>query len=190
MIELFPRAFNGMPSRKAAGGVSLFSGSYPTTVAALNGWTLASPWTVLHNFTSATIGPSACSSATGSETLALTKWGDGSGATLESVGQGGYAAQGGYTVNSGLDYLIQTNSSLWKFSATVPTAYLLTFKFGGTPSNGQVFWVAWDGSNGGCWMEAHSTSGIRAMVGSGSGSRGSCSASFSCGRATAWPRLG
>lgn len=169
MIELFPRAFDGMPSRKAAGGVSLFSGSYPTTVAALNGWSLASPWTVLHNFTSATIGPSACASATGSETLNLIKLGSDNTATLEAVGQSGYAAQGGYTVNTNQDFMYTAPAASWKFSATVPTAYLLTLKFIGTPANGQTFLGGSDGAGGGWWLEAHSTSGIRAAVGSGGG---------------------
>lgn len=169
MIELFPRAFNGMPSRKAAGGVSLFSGTLPNTVAALNGWTLASPWTVLHNFTSATVGPSACSSATGSETLNLIKLGSDNTATLESAGQGGYATQGGYTVNTNQDFMYTAPAASWRFSATVPTAYLATIKFDGTPANGQTFLGGSDGGGGGWWLEAHSTSGIRAAVGSGGG---------------------
>lgn len=146
-----------------------YAGTLPSTVAALNGWTLASPWTVLHNFTSATIGPSACASATGSETLNLIKLGSDNTATLEAVGQSGYAAQGGYTVNTNQDFMYTAPAASWKFSATVPTAYLVTLKFAGTPANGQTFLGGSDGSGGGWWLEAHSTSGIRAAVGSGGG---------------------
>lgn len=167
-MKLFPATFNGMPSRGAAGGVSLFSGSYPTTVAALNGWTLASPWTVLHNYNDATIGPSACAAATGSATLTMQKLGASDTATLESAGQGGYAAQEGYTVNASNDSLYYFASATWKFSATVPTAYLITFKFTGTPTSGTYFFGGVDGANGGWYLEAHATSGIRAGIGSGS----------------------
>lgn len=145
-----------------------YAGSYPTTVAALNGWTLASPWTVMHNYNDATIGPSACAAATGSATLTMQKLGASNTATLESAGQGGYAAQEGYTVNASDDSLYYFATATWKFSATVPTAYLVTFKFTGTPTSGTYFFGGVDGANGGWYLEAHATSGIRAGIGSGS----------------------
>lgn len=146
-----------------------YTGSYPTTVAALNGWTLASPWTVLHNYNSATVGPSACAAATGSETINLIKLGSDTTATITATGQGGYSDQEGYTVNTNQDFLYAGLSAAWKFSATVPTAYLVTFKFAGTPASGQFFFGGLDGINGGWALEAHATSGIRAAIGSGSG---------------------
>lgn len=168
-MSLFPSTFRGMPTRKAAGGVSLFSGSYPTTVGALNGWSQASIWTVAHNYNDATIGPSACAAMTGSETLTMQRLGASNTATLESAGQGGYAAQEGYTVNASNDSLYYFASANWKFSATVPTCYLVTFKFTGTPTSGTYFFGGVDGANGGWYLEAHATSGIRAGIGSGSG---------------------
>lgn len=146
-----------------------YAGTFPTTVAALNGWTLASPWTILHNYNSATVGPSACAAATGSETLSLIKLGSDTTATITAAGQGGYADQEGYTVNTNQDFLYAGLSAAWKFSATVPTAYLVTFKFAGTPTSGQYFFGGLDGVNGGWSLEAHATSGIRAAIGSGSG---------------------
>lgn len=168
-MRLFPSTFRGMPSRKAAGGPTNYAGSYPTTVAMLNGWTLASPWTILYNFDSATVGPSAVSVATGSEAHGLIKWGSDATATKTADGQGGYADQSGYTVNTNQDFFIQYASAAWKFSATVPTAYLLTFKFDGTPSDNQTILSGSDGVNGGWYVECFAANGIRAAIGSGSG---------------------
>lgn len=168
-MRLFPATFKGMPSRKGAGGPSYFSGTLPSTVAALNGWSLASPWTILYNFDSATVGPSAVSVATGSVAHGLIKWGSDATATKTADGQSGYADQSGYTVNTNQDFFLQYASAAWKFSATVPTAYLLTFKFAGTPSDNQAIFSGSDGVNGGWYLECFAANGIRAAIGSGSG---------------------
>lgn len=145
-----------------------YAGSYPASIAELDTWTLASPWTILYNFNAATVNPSALASAApGSVTHGLIKWGADATATKAPAGQGGYLDQTGYTINTSTDFLLQTASAAWKYSATVPTCYLLTFKFGGTPSSGQVFLVGWDGLNGGWWLESHPTSGVRVRLGTG-----------------------
>ena len=145
-----------------------YAGTLPSTVAALNGWSLASPWTILYNFDSATVSPSALASAApGSVTHGLIKWGSDATATKTADGQSGYADQSGYKVNTSQDFFIQYASAAWKFSATVPTCYLLTFKFDATPTSGTTFFGGSDGATGGWYLEAHATSGIRAAIGNG-----------------------
>lgn len=168
-MRLFPATFKGMPSRKGAGGPSYFSGTLPSTVAALNGWSLASPWTILYNFDSATVSPSAVTVSSGSEAHTLSKAGSSADATKTADGQSGYADQSGYTVNTNQDFFSGAASALWKFSATVPTCYLITVKFAGTPANNQVVCSGYDGANGGWYIDCTSGTGIRANIGSGSG---------------------
>lgn len=144
-----------------------YAGTLPSTVAELNGWTLASPWTILYNFASATVSPSAMSVAPGSVAHGLIKWGSDATATKTADGQSGYADQSGYKVNTSQDFFIQYASAAWQFSTTVPTAFLVTFKFDGTPTTGTSFLGGSTGSVGGWYLEAHATSGIRAAIGNG-----------------------
>lgn len=146
-----------------------FAGKLPNSIYELDRWTLLSPWTILHNYSSATVGPSACAAASGSSTLNLIKLGSGTTSTLASAGQSKFVRQTGFVVNTNQDFLYAGLSSTWKFSATVPTAYLVTLKFAGTPTSGQYLFGGLDGVNGGWAIEAHATSGIRAAIGSGSG---------------------
>ena len=146
-----------------------YAGTLPSTVAELNGWTLASPWTILYNFDSATVGPSAVTVSSGSEAHTLSKAGSSADATKTADGQSGYADQSGYTVNTNQDFFSGAASALWKFSATVPTCYLITVKFAGTPSDNQVVCSGYDGANGGWYIDCTSGTGIRANIGSGSG---------------------
>lgn len=147
-----------------------YSGSFPTTVAALNGWSQSSIWTVAHNFHSATTGPLACSQMTGSATLSLINVPSGdTSATKTAAGQGGYADQTGVLVTTSESFLFAYASANWKHNATVPTCYLVTLKFDATPAAGDVFFSGIDGgASAGWWLEAHPTSGIRAAIGSGS----------------------
>lgn len=145
-----------------------FAGTFPSTVAELNGWTMASPWTLLYNFNSATVNPTVPPSvANGSVAHGLIKWGSDATATKTADGQGGYADQSGYTVNTNQDFVIQYASAAWKFSATVPTCYLMTFKIASAPASVQTIFGGSDGAGGGWYLEAHETSGIRAMIGTG-----------------------
>lgn len=145
-----------------------YAGTLPSTVAELNGWSLASPWTILYNFNSATVNPTVPPSvAPGSVAHGLIKWGSDATATKTADGQSGYADQSGYTVNTNQDFVIQYASAAWKFSATVPTCYLLTFRFASTPATVQTFYSGSDGAGGGWYLEAHETAGIRAMIGTG-----------------------
>lgn len=157
-----------MPSRKAAGGPTNYAGTLPSTVAALNGWSLASPWTLLYNFDGATVNPTVPPSvAPGSVAHGLIKWGSDATATKTTDGQSGYADQSGYTVNTNQDFVIQYASAAWKFSATVPTCYLMTFKMASAPASVQTILGGSDGLGGGWYLEAHETAGIRAMIGTG-----------------------
>lgn len=148
--------------------VTAYAGTLPSTVAALNGWSLASPWTLLYNFDGATVNPTVPPSvAPGSVAHGLIKWGSDATATKTTDGQSGYADQSGYTVNTNQDFVIQYASAAWKFSATVPTCYLMTFKMASTPASVQTILGGSDGLGGGWYLEAHETAGIRAMIGTG-----------------------
>lgn len=145
-----------------------YAGTLPSTVAELNGWSLASPWTILYNFNSATVNPTVPPSvAPGSVAHGLIKWGSDATATKTTDGQSGYADQSGYTVNTNQDFVIQYASAAWKFSATVPTCYLMTFRIASAPASVQTILGGSDGAGGGWYLEAHETSGIRAMIGTG-----------------------
>lgn len=160
----------GSPATYSWDLVTAYAGTFPNTVAAMNGWSLASPWTVVHNFTNATEGPLACSAVTGSAALSLINVPTGdTSAVKTATGQGGYADQAGVKVTTGNSFLFAYASANWKHNATVPTCYLLTFKFDVAPSAGDVFFSGIDGgASAGWWLEAHPTSGIRAAIGSGS----------------------
>ncbi|MBK9073275.1 MAG: hypothetical protein IPL79_20080 [Myxococcales bacterium] len=145
-----------------------YAGTLPASVGALNGWSLASPWTILYNFDSATVSPTVPPSvAPGSVAHGLIKWGSDATATKTADGQSGYADQSGYTVNTNQDFVIQYASAAWKFSATVPTCYLMTFRIASTPAAVQTIFGGSDGAGGGWYLEAHETAGIRAMIGTG-----------------------
>lgn len=147
-----------------------FAGTMPNSITEMNRWTILSPWTVLHNFTRVTTGPIALAAAPGSISCPLSKWGLGADSVVAGNGQSRYALQKGFTATSNLDYLIRAvTDTTWGWSSTVPTCYMFTLKFGGTPANGQIFLHGMDGANGGYYFSAHSTSGIRAAIGSGSG---------------------
>lgn len=145
-----------------------FAGTMPNSITEMNRWTILSPWTILYNFDSATVNPTVPPSvAPGSVAHGLIKWGSDATATKTTDGQSGYADQSGYTVNTNQDFVIQYASAAWKFSATVPTCYLMTFRIASTPASVQTILGGSDGAGGGWYLEAHETSGIRAMIGTG-----------------------
>lgn len=145
-----------------------YAGSFPTTVAALNGWSQASIWNVAYNFTSATVGPTACNSMTGSTALNLTKLGSSNNSALATAPQGGYATQGGLTISSDQDFIYAGVSTSWSQSTTVPTCYLVTLRFDAAPTSYHAFLGGQTGSAGGGWFLAcHQTAGIVAAIGDG-----------------------
>lgn len=152
-------------------GPTVFSGSLPNNIGEMSGWTGTSCWTVLHNFSNATLGPLACSAASdsGALSLILIPGGDTS-ATKTATGQSNYASQTGLNSSTSQAFLFAYASALWKHNATIPTAYIVTMRFDATPSAGDTFYSGIDGgSNSGFWLEAHPTSGVRAAIGVGSG---------------------
>lgn len=148
--------------------VTAYAGTLPATVGTLNGWSLASPWTVLYNLHSATLGPAACAKATGSVGNNLIKLGSSSDSAKTAAGQSGYADQTGFTVNSSQDFLYANSTTEWSQSTTTPTCYLVTLKFESTPTSGYTVLGGQTGTAGGGWFIAcHETSGIRAFIGDG-----------------------
>lgn len=145
-----------------------YAGTLPGLVSELNAWTGESFWTVGHNYTAITGSPNTVASMADGATLNLQRLGT-DDATVLALGQDNYIAQGGAKIESGQEILSYLASANWKLHATDITYYLVTCRFDGTPSNGQVFFGGVDGLNGGWYLEAHSTSGVRAGIGSGAG---------------------
>lgn len=149
-------------------GPTAFSGSLPDNIGELSGWTGTACWTLLYNFNAATLSPAACVKATGSTGNNLTKLGSASDTAKTTSGQSGYADQTGLTINSDQDFIYGNATTAWSFSPTVPTCYLLTFKFGATPSTYYTFFAGQDGTAGGGWsLSVSNTAGIRAGIGNG-----------------------
>lgn len=145
-----------------------YAGTLPATVGMLNGWSLASPWTVLYNLHAATLGPAACAKATGSVGNNLIKLGSASDSAKTAASQSGYADQTGYTVNSSQDFLYANSTTAWSQSTTVPTCYLVTLRFDTAPTSGYTILGGQTGTAGGGWfISCHETSGIRAFIGDG-----------------------
>jgi hypothetical protein len=134
----------------------------------MNSWTGAPIWLVGHNFKNVTGSPVACNPALDGLWLALQRLGTTDGTILPG-GQAGYAGQGGYRVSSAQQTIFYYATASWKFSATVPTLYLVTLRFASAPTGDQYFYGGVDGANGGWYLEAHPTNGVRLAVGSGSG---------------------
>lgn len=144
-----------------------YAGTLPSTVAELNGWTLASIWDFAHNFKDITGSPNVVDAMPGSSSFQLTRLGS-SQATVISAPQSGYADQAGITIATSSQTLYKASTN-WSHSATVPTVYLCTFRFESAPvtkSPKFLGGLAGDGING-FYVQAHATSGIRVGIGNG-----------------------
>ena len=144
-----------------------YAGTLPSTVAELNGWTLASIWDFAHNFKDITGSPNTVDAMPGSSSFQLTRIGS-SQATVISAPQSGYADQAGITITTSSQTLYKASLN-WSHSATVPTVYLCTFRFESAPVTKSPQFLgghAGDGING-FYIQAHATSGIRASIGNG-----------------------
>jgi hypothetical protein len=156
--NVFPRRDGAWPSD--------FAGKLPDTIARLNDWTGVSIWNVAHNFSDITGSPNTVNAMTGSSAFQLTRLGA-ADATVLTAPQAGYAAQAGIKISTSSQTLYRS-STLWPHSATIPTVYLLTFRFDATPTTNAKFLsgLAGDGQNG-FFISAHPTSGIRFGIGTG-----------------------
>lgn len=161
-------ATSGYASAEAeAFGVTCgYAGSLPDLVSELNTWTGESFWTAGHNYTAITGSPNTVAAMSDGVALGLSRLGTTDAAVL-ALNQSSFIAQGGCQIRSGQEALTRAASADWKMHATDITYYIATVRFDGTPTSGQVFFGGTDGANGGWYMEAHATSGIRVAYGSG-----------------------
>ena len=144
-----------------------YAGTLPSTIAELNGWTLASIWDFAHNFKDITGSPNTVDAMTGSSSFQLARLGS-SQATVISEPQSGYADQSGITISTSSQTLYKASLN-WSHHATIPTVYLCTFRFESAPvtkSPKFLGGLAGDGING-FYVQAHATSGIRVGIGNG-----------------------
>lgn len=146
----------------AAPSPPLFDGSLPTTAAELNGWTQASPWEVVHNFTDFVSGsPGTCAAVTGSTAFTLTRLGSGDPEHL-TADQAGYADQGGIKVRSAQELLYKGADSNWSVNTTIPTCYLVVLQFDSAPSGGQDVFAGLSGVGSEGWViHTDGSSGVR-----------------------------
>lgn len=143
-----------------------YAGTLPNLVSELNTWTGESFWTAGHNYTNITGSPNTVAAMADGVALGLSRLGTTDAAVL-ALNQSSFIAQGGCQVRSGQEALTRSASADWKMHATDITYYIATVRFDGTPTSGQVFFGGADGANGGWYLEAHATSGVRVAYGDG-----------------------
>lgn len=164
-MQLFPRAYKGMPSRRQPGGVApLVPAAFPVSVAMLNGWTERANWNLLLNFTNAGGGTVSCGSS-GDSDASFTVTRHTTNPELLAGGEGGYEYQGGIRIRTAPELMFNSANVNWNVSTTMPTAILLTVRFDGTPTVTQDIAGGQDGAGNGWLITSVAGTGIRFTFG-------------------------
>lgn len=136
-----------------------FTGTLPTTIGELSGWTGTASWTVGFNFQDAAGASVACASMSDGAAMTVSKLTN--SPTILTAPQAGWASQGGISIAAANELLFVTDAD-WDVNATIPTIYMATVSMASGPSSAQEILTGLTGTGSQGWLiEATGASGLR-----------------------------